>query len=162
MEKKEQALLTLAIDTGLFIATPLAILERFRMLKTELFATLTNVGAGELGGIQLYLVDGDLSLAEAEAAIEANGPVGPNDRITEAVVERPVFKVGGVSRAPGAQSQEGLHLTNPTGGPMLSINPRWTFARTKGWNWMVYNNGPAPTTGTLLKIQAKSFGVWVT
>ncbi len=72
MEKKEQALLTLAIDTGLFIATPLAILERFRMLKTELFATLTNVGAGELGGIQLYLVDGDLSLAEAEAAIEAN------------------------------------------------------------------------------------------
>ncbi len=162
IEKKEQALLTLAINTGLIIATNLATLERFRMLKTELFCLLTNVGAGELGGVELYLADGDLTLPEIEEAIEANGPLGPNDTVAEAIAERAVFKVGAMPRSAGAQSQEAIHLVNPEGGPMLSINPRWTFARTKSWNWVAYNNGPAPTTGTLIKIQAKSFGVWVT
>ena len=160
IEKKEQALLTLAINTGLLIATNLATLERFRMLKTELFCVLTNVAVGELGGLELYLADGDLSLTEVEEAIETNGPLGPNDTVTAAIAERAVFKVGAVPSGTGAD--EAVHLVNEDGGPMLSINPRWTFARTKSWNWIAYNNGPAPTTGTLIKIQAKSFGVWVT
>ncbi len=161
MQDISQAVLTLAEDTGLFISSALAILERFRMLKTQVYCTLTDVAAGELGGLELYLVDGDLSLVEAEEAIEQNGPVGPNDTILDAIALRAVFRVGAVGNSPGAQAREGLHMVNEKGGPLLSINPRWTFARTKGWRWMLYNNGPAPTTGTIAKINAKNFGVWV-
>ncbi len=162
IQKQEQALLTLAINTGLIIGTALATLERFRMLKADLFCVLTNVAAGELGGIELYLADGDLTLAEIEEAIEANGPVGPNDTVAEAIAMRAVYRVGAMDRAGGTQSLEALHMVNEAGGPLLSVKPRWTFARTKAWNWIAYNNGPAPTTGTLIKVQVKAFGVWVT
>lgn len=161
MQKQEQALLTLAQNTGILIATAPAILERFRMLKAELTCTMTNVGAGELGGAELYLADGDLTLAEIEEAIEQIGPLGPNDTVAEAIAMRAVFRVasaaGDISIA-----EEAVHLLNETGGPLLIAKPRWTFARTKAWNWVLYNNGPAPTTGTIVKISAKLFGVWVT
>ncbi len=159
IEKKSQALLTLAEDAGLIISTKLATLERFRMLKSELTCTITGVGGTELGGLELYLADGDLTLAEIEAAIEANGPLGPNDQIAEAIAERPVFRVGAADFS-GTAADAG-HLLNEMGGPILTVKPRWTFARTKSWNWVIYNNGPAPTTGSVVKIQAKSFGVWV-
>ncbi len=162
VEKREQALGTLAQNTGILIATNLATLERFRMLKTEVICTLTNVATTELGGIVLYLADGDLTLAEIEEAIETEGPLGPNDQIAEAIVMRPVFRVGAAKMASGAGALEATHLINDEGGPLLSINPRWTFARTKSWNWVIYNNGPAPTTGTIAKIMAKNFGIWVT
>ncbi len=38
---------------------------------------------------------------------------------------------------------------------------RWTFSRTKSWNFFVYNLGAAITTGATVIIKAKSFGVWV-
>ncbi len=154
-----QALLTLATNTGIFISSALAILERFRMLKAEVFCVITPVASGELGGLRLYLVDGDLTLAEAEAAIEGNGPVGPNDVIAANIAMRPVFRVAAVSDI--GIVTDAIHLRNEDNGPMLVIKPRWTFARTKGWRWMAYNSGPAPTTGTTIKLTAKNFGVWV-
>lgn len=43
-----------------------------------------------------------------------------------------------------------------------TINPRWTYSRTKSWNWMVFNRGNALTTGGTVVINTKDFGVWVT
>ncbi len=162
MQDLEQTIGTLAQNAGLIISTNPPILERFRMLRADLFATMTSVAAGELGGAELYLADGDLTLPEIEEALEQNGPNGPNDTVAEAIAMRAIFRVGAALARDVSIAQEGVHLINDTGGPLLSVKPRWTFARTKSWNWVLYNNGPAPTTGSILKINAKAFGVWVT
>ncbi len=160
-EKRSVSLGTLGADTGLIIGTKLAILERFRMLKSEVIATVIGMTGSELGSLALYLVDGDYSLAEFEAVIEANGPLGPNDKVEDAIQERFVKFVGmtnGVINANG----ESLNLRGEGNQPQMVVIPRWTFARTKSWNWIAYNYGDAPTTGATLKIQTKCFGVWVT
>ncbi len=157
-ESRTQALGGLANNSGVIIGTATAILERFRMLKAELTCTVSGITSGESTGLLLYLADGDLSLAEVEAAILADGPVGPNDRVTEAIVERPTWMAGVNDHLVG---DEGI-FTNEMGGHLLVIKPRWTFARTKGWNWIIFNQGSTVTTGITVAIIDKLFGVWVT
>ncbi len=162
-EARTQALGTLATDTGIFVGTKLATLERFRMLKSQVIAHMTIVAAGEGGGLTLWLVDGDFSLSEAEAAIEALGPLGPNDRIVEDNASRLVLLAGvvdDVSEVAGADAVS-FHDMN-TNAPVCVMKPRWTFARTKSWNWMVYNRAGALTTGSSVRILVRNFGVWVT
>ncbi len=151
---------TLGGSTGIFVGTKLATLERFRMLKSEVALTVTSVTGDEAIGLGLYLVDGDLTLAEAEAAIETQGPLGPNDQILQDTAMRPVFRVDGVIDISGAEPISGGAVN--TGKFMASIKPRWTFARTKSWNWMIYNTGSGLTTGSTGIVHAKDFGVWVT
>ncbi len=159
IESRPQAIGTLAHQTGLFIGTKLAILKDFRMLKSELTVVINSVTAGDLLGLALYLVDGDLSLAEAEAAIESNGPVGPNDSVAMAIAERFVKLVGLVDH--NELNTEVQLEDAATGAPMITVKPQWTFTTTKSWNWMLYNKGAAPTTGASALLQAKSFGVWL-
>ncbi len=57
-------------------------------------------------------------------------------------------------------------MRNKYGGPLLEIEPRWTFRRGRtatngGWNWGIYNDGVTITTGGLLNILATHYGVWV-
>lgn len=152
-----QALLTLATDTGLIITSKPAILERFRMLKSEVYGNVEGLATNEGRGLSLWLVDGDLTLAEFEAAIETEGPLGPNDPVQAAVSERFTNFVGAFGGATIS------HLHNREGnGILCEIKPRWTFARTKSWNWIIYNIGPALTTGATVNLRVKNFGVWVT
>ncbi len=157
-ENRSQALGTLAQGSAIFIGTKLAILERFRMLRGEMYSTVVALTSGEGTGFIFGLADGDLSLAEVEAAIEANGPLGPNDTVGEAISDRPVWFLGAIDRETGTEAL----FENETGGHMLVTKPRWTFGRTKSWNWFIYNLGAAPTTGSTAFIRSKSFGVWVT
>ncbi len=161
-EKRNQALLTLGQNTGLILGTKIAILERFRMLKSQVTFTFRGVTATEGAGYLLFLADGDLTLTEIELAIESTGPVGPNDRPAIAIAERPVFLVGATVGPQGFQSVEMMALDMISNAPVCIVKPRWTFARTKSWNWVLYNNGQAPTTGSTVEVQAKNFGVWVT
>ena len=94
-ETRSQMLGTLAIATGIFIGTKLVTLERFRMLKAEFAATYIVMTGIEAAGLALYLVDGDLSLAEAQAAIGADGPLGPNDLINADIAMRSVLRCEG-------------------------------------------------------------------
>ncbi len=153
-----QAIGTLAAGAGLIITANLATLERFRMLKSEIIATIEGATAGELQGMGLYLVDGDLALSEFVASLTAAGPLGPNDAVVAAAAERFSVYAGMVHLTAG---EERIFL-NETGGAMLEVKPRWTFSRTKSWNWVLFNHGVAPTTGATVKVKAKSFGVWVT
>ncbi len=160
VENRSQALGALATQTGIIIGTKLATLERFRMLKSEISFNISEVTGDEGVSLNLYLADGDLTLAEIEEAIEADGPLGPNDQIVSDQAMRPVFKVpvtffmaGSDPIATGAINSAHLHAV---------LNPRWTFARTKSWNWMIYNTGTAITTGSTGRVHAKNFGVWVT
>ncbi len=159
-EARSQPLLTLAQNTGLIIGSNIAILERFRMLKAEIVATIIGVTGNELAGLGLYLVDGAFTLAEFEASLELiAGPVGPNESTDEEIAERFSQMVGIVLATETATETV---FRNAAGGGMLEVKPRWTFARTKSWNWIIYNHAEVPTTGATVLIKCKSFGVWVT
>ncbi len=158
-----EALLTLAANTGIILTggnvIGAALLERFRILKSEISAHIEGAtfASGD-GPVALYIVDGDLSLAEFEASIELAGPVGPNDTIAADAAERWSMRIGQIAFVPynvgiGAQLNRGM--------PVEKVI-RWTFARAKGWNWIAYNEGGALTTGGTINVRAKHFGVWVT
>ena len=153
-----QGLLALANSAGILIGTNLATLERFRIIKLEVWASITGLTTGEGTSLLFGIADGDLTLAEIEAAIENNGPVGPNDSVSIAVSERLIFLLGAIDRETGTEAI----FENQTGGHMMEKNIRWTFARTKSWNFFVYNIGNILTTGASCQLRAKSFGVWVT
>ncbi len=140
--------------------TKLATLERFRMLKNETVATIVGVTAGEGVGLYLGLADGDFTAAEIEAAIESNGPLGPNAAPEEELAERFMMWLGAADFVEDAAT-EALFL-NEKGGYLMTSIPRWTFSRTKSWNFFLYNIGVALTTGATLNLRSKSFGVWVT
>ena len=157
-EARSQALGTLAAATALIIGTNLATLERFRMLRGEVFASIIGVTSGELNGLVFGIADGDLTLAEIEEAIENGGPLGPNDTVQDAIAMRLVKFIGMTDRETGTE----LVFHNHEGGHRMVTKPCWTFARTKSWNWFVYNMGVVPTTGAIVLFRSKSFGVWVT
>ncbi len=156
-EARSQAIGTLAAQTALLIGTKLATLERFRQIKLELVASITGVTSGELTGLLIGVCDGDLTVAELETSIEINGPLGPNDIETRDTAERPWWFLGAIDRETGTEAI----FENETGGHIMEKVIRWTYARTKSWNYFLYNMGAAPTTGATVLIRAKSFGVWV-
>lgn len=154
-----EVLLTLDTDTVLLITAKPATLERYRMLRTEVYALIESITTNEGNGLSLWLADGDLSLAEVEAAIEANGPLGPNDTVAEAVAERFVVFMGAIDQGNDVdRAMKDAH----TNAPLCVAKPRWTFARTKSWNFVIYNVGAQLTTGATINLRVKNFGVWVT
>lgn len=157
-EARSQTLATLDQQVMVFIDTKLATLERFRMIKLEIYGSVSGLTTGEGTGLYLGICDGDLTLAEAEAAVEANGPLGPNDSVTEAIAERFTMILGALDRETGTEAI----FENENGGHLMSKTIRWTFSRAKSWNFFVYNLGNQLTTGSNVIIRAKSFGVWVT
>ncbi len=160
LEGRSQALLTLAQSAGILIGTKLVTLERFRTLKAEVMASISGLTGTEGNTLVLYLADGDLALSEIEEAIEVQGPLGPNDEVRASQAMRAVFKVDAKAESFGADPI----ATGAVNRAMIlgTINPRWTFSRTKSWNWVLYNVGPALTTGATVLVRAKNFGVWVT
>ncbi len=159
-EFRTQALGALAGSAGIIIGTNLNTLERFRMLKAELQVVVVAVTGNEGAGMSLFLVDGEFTLTQFEAAMElTSGPLGPNEAPDAAIAERFMVWAGmTVSDETGTE----VPLINDMGGPLLTVKPRWTFARAKSWNWILYNHGTTLTTGATVKLFAKDFGVWVT
>lgn len=150
------ALSTLAADTGTLVGGP-AIEEDFRILKSEINALIVDLNANDDGLVDLYLVNGELSLAECEEAIELDGPIDRNDRLAVEKAERYVRYVGSFQQS-GGQTNARMN----DGMPVI-IKPRWTFSDTEGWDWMAYNHGTgALTTGASLKMKVTHYGVWVT
>ncbi len=157
-EARSQALAGLSNSAGILVGVKLVTLERFRMLKLEVYASITALTSGEGTGLLLGLADGDYIIAEIEAAIEANGPLGPNETVEAELAMRPIWFIGAIDRETGTDAI----FENEQGGYRLVFNPRWTFSRTKSWNFFVYNMGNNLTTGATVIIRPKSFGVWVT
>ncbi len=154
------ALGTLAQNTALIIGTAPAILERFRMLKWQGTVGVSGLTALEGGGLSMHIVDGDYSLAEFEASMEQNGPLGPNDKVTADIVERFHKEIAVLDDSiDSALTMAMMH--GKENAPLIEEVIRWTFARTKSWNMICYNKGPALTTGATLRYQGKAFGVWV-
>jgi len=147
-----------ADDMGAGPAGP-AITEDFRMLKWRGTATMRNLTAGEGAGLKLYLVNGELTVAETEECVEANGPLDRNDRVPQERAERFVRLVG-VTASP-APTVTTVQFVNEFGSPILEAKPRWTFSNPEGWDWVVYNQGVVLTTGANVDVHGDVFGVWV-
>ncbi len=158
-EQRSQALASLVIDDASGIGTKLAITDDFRMLKTRVQASVTGLTAGEGVGLQLGIADGDLSNEEIDAVLAAEGPVDANDILGNQTSMRPVWIIGSINPA---VADTAATFVGDDGSPMIEFKPRWTFGSTTSWNWFVYNRGSGTlTTGATIKINAKSFGVWI-
>ncbi len=157
-ERRTQVLTTLADGTALIIGTKLAITDDFRMLKAQLKAFVDNITAGEAGGLLLGLANGDLTEAQIGDCIEAAGPLNKSDRDKAELAERAVFIVSQLAPDGGSDATfKGEH-----GGPIVEAKPRWTFTKGVSWNWFVYNSsGAALTTGAIVHIVSKNFGLWL-
>ncbi len=158
-DSTSQALGALASGAGIIIGTKLAIEEDFRMIKCEAIGTLSSLTNPEGRGLALYLVDGQYSLAEFEAAIEGNGPVGPNASASAEVSMRFEKWLGEVL-SPATGEGVAILVGKQTVALMEEVI-RWTFQATTSWNFIIYNHGAALTTGSNFIVRSKLFGVWV-
>jgi len=158
-ETRNVALGTLGGSTGILIGTNLAITDSFRSMKQEVSVVISGITGDQAVGLGLYLIDGDLTLAEAEAAIELNGPIDRSDIVANEVVMRPVFRVNAQFFMAGADNIAAGAFN--TAALIAEMKTRWTFGATTGWDWMIYNRGAGLTTGSTATLHAKHFGVWV-
>lgn len=158
-EQRVQALGALANATGIIVGTKLAIVDDFRMLKSEVNSHITGLTTEQSTGLELWLAHGDLTLSEVEAALELNGPLARGEVVDEATAQRPVFRAG-MYVADGNASTAAI-AWGENGSPLPVLKPRWTWPKTKSWNWIVYNRGVALTTGATARLFAKSYGVWI-
>ncbi len=157
-ESRTQALGTLAANAGIFLATKLPITDDFRMLKNEALSTIVGLTAGEGIGLEIWMVDGDLTLAEAEEKIETEGPVSRHAKIENERVFRFVKPLGYAREAVNSEiDMVDVH----TGAKLLVSKPRWTWGKTTSWQYMMFNRGFVLTTGANWRLQATSFGVWL-
>ncbi len=148
---------TLANNASIKQSAPPAITEDFRMIKMELSATLVGNTSTE-NPIDLYLVNDELTVAEIAASISGPGPLGRSDRGGQELAERAIFLLGtfaGVDAnlpLKGADGQEGV----------INKTVRWTFSDAQGWAIAAHNrSGGTLTTGSVIRLATKFFGVWL-
>ncbi len=163
---KEQTTITLGGLAGqaAVLINALQLDNDFRILKTDLTCVLTGLTTGEGNGLLLYMTQGDLTVTDVEANIELSGPLSPGDRPSIEIADRWVRRLGAMD-GEAVSTERMMH--NEGDGPLLTINPRWTFRRRRtategGWNWVIYNDGVTITTGATARLIATHYGVWVT
>ncbi len=127
--------------------------EGFRILKTEYFVHFEGKTTAE--GPVMFGFAANLNAAEIEEAIEAD----PQQRADDPEMHnamRPVWVLGVIPKLSTEQDQ------SFPGNVKGIFNPRWSIPEGKGASWWAYNNSSgALTTGLLIKIMAKHFGVWL-
>jgi len=108
--------------------------------------------------IDLYLVNDELSVTEIQECIDGPGPLGRSDRGGEERAMRAVFLLGTFSGADvnlpllGFEGQEGI----------VEKVIRWTFSDAQGWALAAFNrSGGSLTTGAVVRLASKFFGVWL-
>ncbi len=159
-ETKQQALGTLGNVTAITVATPLVMAEDFRIIKTEMAALVTGLTTAEGQGLMIGIANGALTVAQIAEAISAQGPLNRNDRARQEFAMRFVKLLATIAGGDNASTVK--RFENAEGGGMISETIRWTFSSPEGWQFFVWNNGVALTTGSSVRLQAKHFGVWVT
>ncbi len=142
--------------------TPLVITDDFRVLKTEVYAVAEAVTANEANHLLLGIADGELSDAEIAEALSVGGPLDRNDNLADEQSHRPVWILGAVD--PAAVELTSIRkFIGENGGMKMTGKPRWTFSNADGWTYFVFNyDNSTLTTGILVRMHIKSYGVWVT
>ncbi len=151
-------LLTLASGDALKFPA-LTMGEDFRILKSEIYAHVATLTAGEGQGLLFGIANGELTNAEIAAALVTNGPTDINDRSLQESAERNVKLLSSGILIDSAGIQR--HLLGAEGGPMIVSKHRWTYSNPEGWSWFIFNDGPTLTTGATARMVATNFGMWV-
>ncbi len=150
-------LLTLVAETALKQDNPPAVVDSFRLIKSEGRAHIEGAtfvdGDGSIG---LYLASDDLSVAEIIQVIGplAGIPLSRGDIVGAEQSLRPVWYLGQLQFT----SNDGVEKK------MLewSKTIRWTFGEATAFTLVAYNYGSSPlTTGATLSFNHVAFGVWV-
>lgn len=142
---------TLAQNVAVAQASPIALTEDFRLVKlAELVINADNFAtAGDF--VDIGIASGELTVAEIGEALNLSGPLDRNDRLGEERASRPVWILATI----GAGSDL------PNDGVPMEKTIRWTFSNPEGFQFFAYNRGPALTTGGIIRLGFKAFGVWV-
>ncbi len=161
VENRTQLLGTLASRTAIVVGTKIAITDAFRMLKSEIYASLATMTDGEESRLQLYLCHGDLTLAEIADSLNGNGPISRADVEQSQRSLRPIFLAG--TFVPAGTAGTEARLLSREGGAIAMLKPRWTWPDGGiGWNWVMFNASTAGLAdGALVSITAKNWGLWV-
>ncbi len=137
--------------------------DDFRILKSKIRAFVEGLTVLEGGALELWMVNGELTLTEAEETLEMTGVTDRNDRSNQEKVGRFVKYVGSFPDFTGLVTAK--HICDEQGRiGMAIINSKWTFSNPEAWDFLIYNrSGSGPlTTGASVKIFAEHYGVWVT
>ncbi len=131
----------------------------YRIIKTVWTGVAVGITAGEGSGLILGIANNDLTAAQIEASLEAQGPLFRGDRNLEELSNRFTKIVGQSVPVLGAVE---LAFVGPEGGAPVSTILRWSFPLgTSGWKWFIYNLGTGLTTGGTMRIMATHYGVWL-
>ncbi len=133
--------------------------DDFRLIKMEY--TFWVDGATFVvadGPLSLWIANGELNLGEIEESIEVQGPVDRNDRLNMERAERYVTQLGVL---PFVEASSGVRPLFPMDGSVAEKTIRWTFSNPEGWVFCVYNEGTGLTTGGVVHMRAKHYGVWL-
>ncbi len=161
-ENTSQALGALAATAAIKVDPDAVMEEDFRMLKSEIFAQIEGLTAGE--GVQLLfgIANGELTATEIGECLNTDGPVDRNDRANKEMAERFVKVLGMFTGDQGNQAIATEKTINTDGRPLI-VKPRWTFSNPEGWAFFVYNQGAdVLTTNATVRVIATNYGVWVT
>lgn len=129
--------------------------EDFRLIKSEYWVAYEGLTAGETP-IIIGIADNELSVTEIAECLAA-APVDRNDNLGNEQAHRPVFPFAVIP-----DHNDGIRgaLNN---GKAIEKTLRWTFSDTEGFTLFAHNDtGATLTTGGIIRIRAKHYGVWVT
>lgn len=136
--------------------------EDFRMLKSQIFSSISGLTAGEGIGLLFGVCNGELSVAEIAECLTTDGPTDRNDRVLEEQANRFVQLLGRYLPSGHQTSPTELILFGEGGQPFVEHKPRWTFSNPEGWDYFVINMSTAITTGATAVMMNRHYGVWVT
>lgn len=129
----------------------------FRILKTEYFVTIQGNFGAEGDEVIVGMCDGELSTTEIANCLGANGP---GDRNNHAAHNNAMLPVWTLSQHKEAHDAATSYHAGDVG--KITFNPKWTFGATEGWSFFAYNPlAGSLTSGLVLRIHAKHYGVWV-
>lgn len=149
------ALSTLGDATVIKSGSSLALTEDFRIVKSEIFVSRINAGAAGEGPLLFGIASDELTVTEIKEALEADGPLDPEDRLKEERATRPVWVLCQFGGNNGVDEV-------PNNGMAVEKTMRWTFSSQSGWVFFAYNRSGASLTGSSQVVyDAKHFGVWV-
>lgn len=123
--------------------------QGFRYLKSEYIIGVAGMTTDD-GPVVVGVGGPGLSTAEIEEAIEAD-PQSSHDAPAGEQAMRPVWKIG-------AAVGDGM-LNN---GLPIIVNQRWSYPEDATMAFFAYNSsGAALTTGTVITMMIKHYGVWL-
>ncbi len=125
-----------------------------RLMSLRGALTVHAMTAGD-GPFMVFMSDKSISLAEFEEYLEAGGPVNPDDTVpVERALRGRRIRYLGLLLPTGSGTSAGISLMNHAVSGL-----KWTRT-SQGWQYILYNLGPAMQTGAFFRSAISHFVRW--